>query len=279
MRPARSAPDGADNQAVADESSYLLDNRQVQAGERFAALSELFDPVTRRHVDALGIAPGWRCWEVGAGGASIPAWLADRVGPSGYVLASDIDLSWMPPDPPFATRLHDVGTTPPPEAEFDLIHTRLVLVHVPRREQALTSLVSALRPGGWLLLEEADPALQPLVCPDEHDEAARLANRLKLGFRQLMLERGVDLAYGRTLPRRLRAAGLVNVAADASFPVTGPACTVLERATTEQIRDQLIAAGLATEEEIRVHLANLDEREMDLASSPLISCWGRRPVP
>ena len=61
-----------------------------------------------------------------------------------------------------------------------------------------------------------------------------------------MAERGVDLAYGRTLPRLLREAGLVDVAADAYFPIGGPAVVALERATTEQIRDRLLAAGLAT---------------------------------
>jgi hypothetical protein len=63
------------------DSGYLFDNRVVEAGDRVAALSALFDPTTFRHVDALGIAPGWRCWEVGAGGPSVPRGLATRVGP------------------------------------------------------------------------------------------------------------------------------------------------------------------------------------------------------
>lgn len=54
------------------DHGYLLDNRQSEAGIRFDALSELFDPVTFRHVDRLGIAAGMRCWEVGAGGPSVP---------------------------------------------------------------------------------------------------------------------------------------------------------------------------------------------------------------
>jgi hypothetical protein len=66
-----------------------------------------------------------------------------------------------------------------------------------------------------LLVEEADPALQPLVCPDEYGPEQQLANQLKHGFRALMARRGVDLAYGRTLPRLLRDAGLVDVGADA----------------------------------------------------------------
>jgi hypothetical protein len=48
------------------------------------------------------------------------------------------------------------------------VHARLVLAHVGRHAQALAAMVTAIRPGGWLLVEEADPGLQPLVCPDEY---------------------------------------------------------------------------------------------------------------
>ena len=60
-------------------NEYLLDNRAPAAERRFGALSALFDDVTFRHVDALGIQRGWRCWEVGAGGPSVPNRLAGRV--------------------------------------------------------------------------------------------------------------------------------------------------------------------------------------------------------
>ena len=152
-----------------------------------------------------------------------------------------------------------------------------MLVHVPQRDRALAAMVSVLWPGGWLVVEEADPALQPLACLEESGPAQQLANRLKVGFRQLMADRGVDLAYGRTLPRRLRDAGLVDVAADAFFPITGPACVELERTTVGQIRGRLVAAGLATEEEIEQHLANLSASLLDVATPPLITAWGRRP--
>ena len=256
---------------------YLLDNRHIEAGTRFQALSDLFDPVTFRHLARLGVGPGWRCWEVGAGGPSVPTWLAEAAGPDGSVLATDLDTSWIPDTLPFEVRRHDVAVDPVPGRGFDLVHARLVLVHVPARDAVLSRLVEALRPGGWLLLEEADPALQPLLCPDESGPAQELGNRLRRGFRTLMAERGVDLAYGRTLPRRLRQAGLVDVGADATFPITDPACTVLERATVLQIRDRLVAAGLATDEEVDRHLADLDAAPMDLATAPLVSAWGRKP--
>ncbi|MFK0264446.1 methyltransferase domain-containing protein [Streptomyces angustmyceticus] len=258
---------------------YLLDNRQIEAGTRFEALSALFDASTFRHFETVGIDKGWRCWEVGAGGPTVPAWLAERVGPGGRVLATDIDVSWTGTAGTAGVEVlrHDVALDAPPDGPFDLIHARLVLVHVADRDAALRSMIRALRPGGRLLIEDADPALQPLICPDECGPEQELANRLRRGFRRLLEQRGADLSYGRKLPRLLRAVGLVDVEADAYFPVTSPACAVLEAATVLQVRDKLIAEGLATDEEIERHLAAVASGRLDLATSPMISAWGRRP--
>ena len=261
------------------DEGYLLDNQQAESMERFDALSELFNPTTFRHLEHLGLVPGWRVWEVGAGGPSIPTWLARQTGPRGYVLATDIDTSWLEGGggAGYDVLRHDVGTEPAPSGPFDLIHARLVLVHVPDRDGAIISMIDSLRPGGWLLLEEADPGLQELACPDEWGPDQRLANRLKREFRTLLAQRGVDLAFGRTLPRRLRSAGLVEVESDAYFPVGGPFCDELERATVEQIRDLLVGGGLAEESEIDRHLANVASGRLDLATSPMVSAWGRKP--
>lgn len=94
------------------------------------------------------------------------------------------------------------------------------------------------------------PGVAPLIRPDEYGPEQELANRLRRGFRELLRRRGADLAYGRKLPRLLREAGLADVAADAYFPVPSPECTVLEEATVRQVRDKLVAARLATDEEI-----------------------------
>jgi len=257
------------------QEHYLLDNRQAEAGQRLEALAELFDPSTFRHIRGLGLSTGWRVWEVGAGGASVPEWIAEQT--HGNVLATDIDISWLDSGSRrFEVKKHDIGSDPAPDDRFDLIHARLVLVHVPQRAHALTTMINALKPGGWILLEEADPALQPLVCPDEYGAEQVLANKLKRAFRSLMAERGVDLALGRKLPRLLRSAGLVEVQSDSFFPMGGPACDELERATIEQIREHLVASGLATVDEIEKHLSNVASGTLDLGTSPLVSAWGRK---
>jgi hypothetical protein len=60
-------------------------------------------------------------------------------------------------------------------------------------------------------------------------------------------------------------------------PIALPACAPLERKTIEHVRDRLIAGGRATASEIDRHLENVDAGVLDLATSPMISAWGRRP--
>jgi hypothetical protein len=153
-----------------------------------------------------------------------------------------------------------------------------VLVHLEDRAAALRVMVDALRPGGWLVIEDADPSLQPLACPDEAGPAEELANRLRAAIRTLMVERGADLSYGRTLPRLLGEVDLEDVRAEAYFPIGSPACTVLEAATVQHVRDQLLTAGLATPEEIETHLENLTSGDLRLMLAPMITAWGRKPA-
>ena len=115
-----------------------------------------------------------------------------------------------------------------------------------------------------------------MCCPDEHGPEQELANRLRRAFRRLLTDRGADLSYGRKLPRLLRSAGLADVRAEAYFPVTSPACEVLEAASVRHVREELLTAGLATAEEIETHLANLAAGGLDLMLAPMITAWGRK---
>lgn len=265
---------------MTSDDGYLLGNERPGAGERLEALAAIFDRSTQRHLEDVGVTEGWRCWEVGAGGPSIVRWLADRVGDSGRVLATDIDLTHLAvaESPTVQVLEHDVVWEPPAEDHFDLVHARLVLVHVPDRDIALRSMVRALRPGGVLVVEDADPALQPLSCIDPRTPAEELANRLRVGFRSLLAERGVDLEYGRKLPRLCREAGLADVVGDGWFPVVLPECERLELATIESVRLQLVEREIASDAEIDKHLANVRLGLVDLAQPPMITVWGRRPV-
>lgn len=259
---------------------YLLENRKTEAAQRFASLSALFNPGTLRQFDACGMTQGWRCWEVGAGGAALVRILAELVGPTGYVLATDIDDAWAQDAAAqnVEVRKQDVALDPPPDALFDLIHARLVLVHVPQRERAFKNMLSVLKPGGWLVIEDADPALQPLSCIEEYGPEQALANRIRQGFRALLSSRGADIAFGRKLPRMFREAGMTAISAEAYFPIAMPECVPLEIATINMIRGDLLDHGIATQDDIEQHLENVRTGILDLSQPPMISVRGRKPT-
>jgi SAM-dependent methyltransferase len=250
------------------------------AGGHFGALAALFNERTFRHIRSLGIGEGWRCWEAGAGGASVPRWLREQVGPTGYVLASDVDTAVLSetPDPPYEVRRHDLTVDPPPAAgEFDLVHARLVLEHLSAPAVALTTLVVALRPGGWLLVESSDPKLQPLACPDEVGPREVLANQLRNTFWDIFAQRS-NPALGRTLPRLLRDSGLADVSAEAAFSLGGAEARNLQRGLTMLVGPRVLANGRIAEGEIHQHLTDLDSTDFDIAIFPVVSAWGRKPL-
>jgi SAM-dependent methyltransferase len=261
------------------ESSYLLDNRGDEAGDRFAALAGLYDPMTVGHFDLLGVGAGWRCLEVGAGGGSIVRHLSERVGPTGRILATDIEPRFLDPLADLGNvdvARHDAVVDPLPEAEFDLVHARLVLIHIPERLVALRRLGAALRPGGWLLIEDGDGIVSAQSCLDPQTEADHLANRIRGGLMTMLEGRGVDFSFGRALPRLLRAEGLVDVAGD-GYVAFSDAVRILERANVLQLQEAFLETGVITPAELESFLAWLDRPDTNLASPLVMSAWGRRP--
>lgn len=254
---------------------YLLDNRAAEAEQRFAALSALYDPVTFNHIARLGLRVALLG---GRRGRAVGAALAGQAGRTRRRGAGHRHRHPLDRRPgsgragPAARR----GRRRPPPGGFDLVHARLVLVHIPARDEVLRRLAAALWPGGWLLVEDYDVRLQPLADVDPRQPAHHLANELREGLRALLVQRGVDLAYGRKLPRLLAEQGLVEVAADGYAAVAHPAMGAMDAANLAQVGDALIAQGRTSREELQEHLDTID-RGLGLASPLLVSAWGRRP--
>src|SRR5205823_3987556 len=137
---------------------------------RLELLEARYDPLTLRRFDALGASAGgagvsramdgWSCLEVGAGAGSVARFLAERVGPAGGVVATDLDPRFLGAGDRLPlnveVRRHDILTDPLEEGAFDLVHCRALLCHLDEPVVALTRMAAALRPGGWLLVEDAD---------------------------------------------------------------------------------------------------------------------------
>jgi SAM-dependent methyltransferase len=248
------------------------------AAARFAALSAIFDTGTRRHLLDCGLAPGWHCLEVGGGGGSIARWLSERVGDAGRVLVTDIDVRFLEAlkIPRLEILRHDITREPLPEGTFDLVHTRMVLIHLPERDEVLQRLVAALKPGGWLVCEEFDSGSSP---PDPAVSPGEVVLKAHEAMRRLNDERGVDRRYGRLLFGRFRALGLAGLGAEAHMSMVQPESQVatLLRASYERRRGAMIDAGYITDEEFDRDLARMEADDFMMPSPIMWTAWGRRP--
>jgi len=267
----------ATRRARSGEPAYVFANDGKEASARFAALSTLFDRETIRLLGARGVRRGWSCLEVGGGGGSIARWLAGRVGPRGRVLATDIDPRFLRRArvSNLEVRQHDVVLDALPENAFDLAHTRLVLLHLPRRERALARMIAALKPGGWLVVEEYDSAS---ILPDPKESPGEVLLKTHLAMLRLLEDRGVDRRCGRRLFGRLRAHGLADVGAEARmlmWPRGSPGAAMF-RANLEQLEPALIEGRYVTAEQFAADVAVLDDPGFFMPSPILWSAWGRR---
>ena len=76
-------------------SKYFWQHDLKGESDRLRLMSDLLDPSGEFHLLRIGVATGWRCLEIGAGNGSLSQWLAQRVGPTGHVIASDIHTDLM----------------------------------------------------------------------------------------------------------------------------------------------------------------------------------------
>jgi SAM-dependent methyltransferase len=218
---------------------YVLDHHLEGERSRLALMSRLLDPMHRRHLESLGVGTGARALEVGCGNGSISAWLAERLGPRGRVVAVDLDLSLVDVRAPtLELRQGDIVAGPVDPGGFDLVTARAVLHHVTDVEAALRNLVASLAPGGSILLIEPD--FLP-VSVAEPPEVRTFWN----GWLAWSRDQGIDYHVGRALAPRLAAASLEQVAGTAETAVYngGSPWAVYWTETVTELRDRLIGSG------------------------------------
>ena len=213
---------------------------------RLRLLQEFHDPLTVAQLDAIGVGEGWRCLDVGAGGGSVTRMLAERVGRNGSVVAVDVDTSLLDGlvSDRIEVRRHDLLSDPLPSDAFDLVHARLLLMHLPSRLEALRRLAAAARPGGWVAAIDPDfttVALSP---------ANQVWERTWSVFCDALVAGGWDPRYGARLCGDLRSAGLVDVEANyvSSCGAGGSLVVRVLSLTLERLRERMVALGAASEE-------------------------------
>jgi SAM-dependent methyltransferase len=254
------------------KTPYRIEEGADLEQQRLGELAAVFDGGST-HVLERFVQPGHRCLEVGTGGGSIARWLARRVGPSGTVVATDIDLQFVGEPPPNVELLqHDITTDELSTDSFDLAHARGVLQHLDRRDEALARMVAATRPGGWVVVEDAD--FVTFEGPDTPEPFATVARAMNEAYAAIS---GHDRYLGRRMLGLLQGAGLDDVECHGRvFTMRGGQSSAewyvrgIERAGPS-----LAAAGLVDEEMLASALAQARDPAFSALSPIAFAAWGR----
>ena len=258
---------------VSADPGYALPNSWDRANRRFELLAACHDGASRRRAAALGVGPGWRCLDAGAGEGSFARWLAQRVGERGHVVAADLDVTLMADldAPNVEVCQTDLTRDALPRDAFDLVHTRLALIHIPARDALLPRLAAAVRPGGVLLVEEDDAYPVASTATGAYRAAWDV-------FLQTMGDGGTDPAWARDLPQRLGALGLTGIDAESQvqlFP-GGSHPAEFWSLTWLQARERAVAIGAAVEDLDRGRALLADPGRW-FHGPAMVAAWGWRP--
>lgn len=259
------------------QQSYFADKADHDEElSRLQKLEENRDPTTIRYLESLGIGKGWRCLEVGPGAGSIARWMADRVGRRGKIVAADINPRFLNDVriPNLEVRQQDIAEDRIEEREYDLVHARLVLMHIPDPMRALRRMVKALRPGGWLLIEDGD-LLSIQVVSKDHPDADTFVYVMNAVRRHLEKSHTFDTSFGRSLPDMFEAAGLVDIDNEVTLRVARGGDERF-RGPFDRYRDAILASGEVTAEEWETRNRCLDDPDFKWMGLSFVAAWGRR---
>lgn len=244
-------------------SAYSFDNADPEAGDRHQYLSTILDDFTFARLSTLGDLTGKRCLEVGAGGGSVARWFADQTGPTGQVIATDLKPQHIPSHPGYSVLRHDLVRDPIPDGPWDVIHARLVLMHIPERREVLRRLADALAPGGALVIEEWETWYPKLVMDIPSEELRELFDRYQATLvGQILPSRGTDTGWAPRVHAEMVAAGLSDVETEiqASAWPGGTAGAMLIVVNLGQLHEEFLAAGFTEAELDRLRALMTDPR-------------------
>src|SRR5580704_18476889 len=187
-------------------SRYILDGSDPDL-RRLLSGAELGAENARTAFRRVGVQPGWNVIDCGCGPIGGLAVLAEMVGPAGRVVGVDVSPAAVQRARAVVTALelgnveviagdlHDLDAAAL-GGPFDLAYTRLFLMHQADPVRTLRHIAGLLRPGGWLIVQEALPS----PTPRSHPHLEALASYWDLIY-ELLYRAGVPACIADNLPR------------------------------------------------------------------------------
>lgn len=230
-----------------NQESYVIEGGTT-GRERLRVLSAAMSPLTESFLDRLNITPGMRCLDVGCGGGDVTRLLVQRCGTSGTVIGIDRDsevvaIARIESDASNRSIEYFVSdaTTFTADEPFDVVYARFFLSHTTDARAAIKHLLTLLRPGGTLAVEDVwFPGHFTVPASNAFDTFVRW-------YRETAHHRGAEPDLGISLPVLFEEQGLKNIQFEMHTQAFGTGANKeVSLITLERIQHAVIEASLAT---------------------------------
>jgi SAM-dependent methyltransferase len=272
---------------VSERTAYVLGSDDAEIA-RLDGQASSIEGATEALLRAAGIGGPMRVLDLGTGLGHVAFLVADLLDPGGSVLGVDEAerLLEIAERRRAAAGAENVGFVQADAREFsasepfDAVVARLLLFHLPDREEVLRRQLDALRPGGTMVLVEFDMGAMraepevPLV------EAVR--GWTEAAFRSAGADPRIGTQAGQLL-RRTGFAAVSTLGIQAYFAPSDPIGPLLCAGIARSLAPQIVAHGIADEAELG--LETLQERIAQQVSArdaviippAVVGAWGTRP--
>jgi SAM-dependent methyltransferase len=265
--------------AVGDD--YVLKTGNSGA-ERLRLLDKVYGTATRRVLLEAGLRPGMRVLDMACGVGTVTCWVAEQVGASGSVVAADVSpdqlavarATWalcdgVPAVEFIEASVYDTGL---PAESFDLVHTRLLLCHLNRPQDAIAEFYRLLKPGGVFVCHDLYlSGMLSVPLTSAWTRSMEIGHALGCAI-------GVDYDHGLRLPTRMLEAGFRRPEVSFDMPVymRGPEKRLWEL-TFAEAGPAMVRAGVASAQEVdevaaQMKLEAEDETTL-MVPYPLLGAW------
>ena len=265
-------------------SDYPLGTDPLEL-ERLGFQHQVWSPVTNAFFERLGVKPGMRVLDLGCGPGFVSLDLAQRVGPTGSVVALDEARHWTEwlalkaQERGFANvkticaRIQDADLQ---EGSFDLVFSRWVFSFLSDPSGIAKSLARCLKPGGVLAIEDYNHEGVSLFPESEGFRAVVRATRA------LYKSHGGDQFVMGRIPAIFAAAGLETVEIHPNVLCGGPTSGVFRWADSFFPRFSAVyeQKGLMSAAERQLFLSEWETRKQNplsiLYSPMVVDAAGRK---
>ena len=274
---------------MTEQTAYVLGSDDAEIA-RLDGQAQSIAGATEALLRAAGLGGDMRVLDLGTGLGHVAFMVAGLIGPGGSVVGVDqaARLLEIAEQRRAAAGLENVGflhgdaRTFTVSEPFDAVVARLLLFHLPDRQEVLRRQLDALRPGGKMVLVEFD--IGALRTEPDAPLVASAKRWMEAAFRAA----GADPRVGARAGELLRRAGLADVQTFGIQPYlapTDPVGSLLCAGVVRSLAPKILAEGIADEAELG--LDTLQERiaaqvaELDavVLLPAVVGAWGTRPSP